>query len=538
MNYKKSLKHLRRDMRDDWFYDTLGYEDLLEAVDSLQDVIAENLEINHGEYGVGRRGVYDIPKKTLGLRYTLEIDFYDRFLYQSICTYLIPYFDPLLSNRVLSNRFNKFGKEKYLFKNNIEMWKNYENITYLALKEGKCLLTTDLLSYFEQISVDVVEKAFVGMISNLACTGAEKYRIRSAITTLKLVLEKWCYNSTQGLPQNRDASSFVANVVLSSVDKTMEEKGYDYFRYVDDIRIICDDERQAKRALNDLIYELRELGLSTNSKKTAILHYDSEDLSEFFPGKDDRMTLIDTMWRSRSKKVITRSIPVLIDFIDELIEKDKTQERTFRFCINRAKTLVATNIFDSNSILASRLADSLIAELSKQPVSTDQFCSILMDLELTAGHLTKIEEFLTDEKIAIFGWQNYHLYLLLAAKKYKSDTLIQFSRKLINEGFYRPEVSACLIYLAVVGALGELEELIEKYDQDIWPYQHQRYFMLALQESTSEKLQALYPKIGFRVRGTTKRLGQSKIYVKSPLYFWKNKSTSLHNIYDELSQYD
>lgn len=45
-----------------------------------------------------------------------------------------------------------------------------------------------------------------------------------------------------GLPQNRDASSFLSNVLLSRVDKAMAGKGYDYYRYVDDIRVIADDE--------------------------------------------------------------------------------------------------------------------------------------------------------------------------------------------------------------------------------------------------------------------------------------------------------
>ncbi|WP_219625473.1 hypothetical protein, partial [Vibrio parahaemolyticus] len=86
-----------------------------------------------GNYESGDRALYDVPKRALGLRYTLETDFYDRFLYQAICTYLIPYFDPLLSNRVFSHRFNKHGKKKYLFKHRIELWNTFENLSYVAL---------------------------------------------------------------------------------------------------------------------------------------------------------------------------------------------------------------------------------------------------------------------------------------------------------------------------------------------------------------------------------------------------------------------
>ncbi|MCP4700849.1 MAG: hypothetical protein GY862_28945, partial [Gammaproteobacteria bacterium] len=96
-------------MRDDWFYDTVRYEDLLSDKKSLHEILEKNLEINHGVYETGKKSTYDVPKSPLGLRYTLEIDFYDRFIYQAICTYLMPFFDPLLSNRVLSHRYNKYG---------------------------------------------------------------------------------------------------------------------------------------------------------------------------------------------------------------------------------------------------------------------------------------------------------------------------------------------------------------------------------------------------------------------------------------------
>lgn len=201
-----TLKHLRQDMKDDWFYDAVRYEDLLTNCKDLRRVLLENLEINHGIYKSGDKVVYDVPKRALGLRYTLELDFYDRFLYQAICTFLIPYFDPLLSNRVFSHRFNKYGKPKYLFKHRIELWNTFENLTHLALVDGKTLLVTDLLNYFEQITIEEVESAFIGMIADIKASGAEKNTIRSAVSTLRALLEKWCYSERHGLPQNRDAS--------------------------------------------------------------------------------------------------------------------------------------------------------------------------------------------------------------------------------------------------------------------------------------------------------------------------------------------
>ncbi len=256
INIAKTIKHLRKDMVDDWFYDTVGYEDLLSNPSSLFKILQKNLETNHGLYQSGSKTIYDVPKNPLGLRYTLEIDFYDRFIYQAICTFLVPFFDPLLSPSVLSHRYDKHGDKGLLFRNPIDMWDTFQNISHSAIVDGQCLLITDLLNYFEHISIASVENAFIGMMSKIEASGGEKNTIRSAITTLKALLEKWCFNEHHGLPQNRDASSFIANVVLDSVDKRMKAAGYDYWRYVDDIRITCANDAEAKRALNAWLFRV------------------------------------------------------------------------------------------------------------------------------------------------------------------------------------------------------------------------------------------------------------------------------------------
>lgn len=532
-----TLKHLRQDMKDDWFYDAVRYEDLLSNRKNLRKILEENLDINHGVYKSGDKAIYDVPKRALGLRYTLEIDFYDRFIYQAICTFLMPYFDPLLSNRVFSHRFNKYGDSKYLFKHRIELWNTFENLSHLALVDNKTLLVTDLLNYFEQITVEAVENAFVTMISHIKASGSEKNIIRSAVTTLKALLEKWCYSERHGLPQNRDASSFIANIVLDAVDKSMTSKGYDYFRYVDDIRIICNDEMEAKRALNDLIFELRKLSLNINSKKTIILDKHSENIAEFFPGKNDTMTLIDTMWRSKSKKVIARSIPVLFEFLQQQVNAGETQSRPFRYCVNRFKTLISSNLFDSKSILASEIADVLIKEFSKQPVSTDQFCKLLMDLDLSRDQTQSVVDFIVNKNIAIHGWQNYHLILLMAYKKHVSDALVNHCKAQITRSVQNPEVPACFIYLASIGLESEVEEFIKDFKAS-WPYQHQRYFLIALQNTSKEKMRPMLGKVDYRLKGTIDRLQGNKKFKGETVYLKEFNMTLIDEIYDELSPYE
>lgn len=296
------LQHLKQDMRDDWFVDVLQHQDLFSNKLQLHDTLKSLLLEENGRYLGCERQAYDIPKKGLGIRYSLETDFYDRFIYQAICSYLMPFYDPLLSHRVLGHRHNKKRlSERYIFKSRIDLWKTFEGVTKTALSNDQSLLVTDLINYFENISLSAISTSFEIMLEKVSASGPEKTLIRNAIHTLCTLLARWGYNERHGLPQNRDASSFIANVVLNSVDQNMVALGYDYYRYVDDIRIICSSPRTAKKALTDLINQLRKLGMNINSGKTAILTKDTPDseIAENFPTTDDRTLTIDSMWRSR-----------------------------------------------------------------------------------------------------------------------------------------------------------------------------------------------------------------------------------------------
>jgi hypothetical protein len=532
------LSHMRQDLKDDWFFDPFNYLDLFKDRDSLIDVINESLHTGHGHYETGSRQVYDVPKASLGLRYSLEVDFYDRFLYQAICSFLIPYFDPLLSNRVFSHRYNKFrSKEKDLFKSRIDLWQTFEGFSRLGLEDGKTLLVTDLINYFEYISIESIESSFLKLLARVHATGAEKTRIRSAIFTLTKLLEKWCFNNRFGLPQNRDPSSFIANIVLSELDQNMINKGYDYLRYVDDIRIVCETPYSAKQALNDLIGELRKLGLNINSKKTIILDASStaEDKLKVFPGYDDLTSAVDSMWRSRSKKLITRSIQYLTELLIREVETQNTQSRTFRFCINRFKSLIATDIFDLKSVFATQIANSLISNLEAQPVSTDQFCKLLSTLNLENDQLKSIENFLLDENKAIFEWQNYHLWILCAKLSYASDDLIQKALNIIEHKIKSAEVPACFIYLACVAKTNELVKFIPSYTKD-WPYQHKRLYLIAMQATDGRTLSPLRSQIDYRVSNTIQRLRGNALLKDK--YFIEEQHSEYSDIYDELNPYD
>jgi len=532
------LAQLNQDMRDDWFFDTIYYKDLFAGKHNLKALISDLLLEGNGRYSASSRQVCDIPKKGLGVRYSLETDFYDRFIYQAICSFLIKYYDPMLSHRVLGHRYNKETKDnRYLFKNRIELWATFEGITYTAFKDEKVLLATDLINYFENITIDAIRHAFESKLDRIQASGKEKFQIRNAISTLCDLLARWSFSERHGLPQNRDASSFIANVVLSDVDRKMADLGYDYYRYVDDIRIICDSQQQARKALHQLIAQLRTVGMNINSAKTRILTRQDAPatLAEFFPNTDDRSSAIDSMWKSRSRRVIARSIPLIHEMVRECIEKKETQSRQFRFAVNRLAILIDADIFDVGSELSDELVHLLLNTMEEQAASTDQYCRLFSMLELTPAALLEIENYLADEERSIYHWQNYQLWFVLARKKYKSANLLEVASRKIEKDVLAIDVPAIFIYLYCVEEAERLRPVIQRFNAD-WPYMHKRYFLFATKDFPSDDLKPLFNAVGTRVKGTVVRAKAHFNEHGQPL--GKKEKVKMLDIYEHVSPYD
>ncbi|HBP6730386.1 TPA: RNA-directed DNA polymerase [Pseudomonas aeruginosa] len=531
------LQHLNQDMRDDWFTDVIHHRDLFSNINNLHETLQSLLLDGNGKYPGGRRTIYNIPKKGIGVRYSLETDFYDRFIYQSICSFLIPFYDPLLSHRVLGHRYNKNRtSEKYIFKSRIDLWSTFEGVTRTAFPNDQALLVTDLINYYENITTESIRSAFENLLDKVSASGQEKLLIRNAIQTLCEQLTRWGYSESHGLPQNRDASSFIANVVLNSVDHTMVEKGYDYYRYVDDIRIICDNPRAARKALTELINQLRTVGMNINSGKTKILtkHSSEAEINESFPTTDDRSITIESMWRSRSRRVIARSAKYIHQLLRECIEQKETQSRQFRFAVNRLIQLVEANLFDIHKALATDLKSLIINTLEDHAASTDQFCRLLGAFGLDQQELKTITSYLQDSERSIHSWQNFHLWLLLAKQKHKSEELIGLALKTIQSDILLPEVAAIFIYLRSIDEAAKLKPLVQEFSST-WPYYHQRNFLLATSEFEAEEVKPLISKLHTKLLRTSSR---ARPYFENGIPLTDREPRNILDLYEEISPYD
>lgn len=532
------LKHLRQDMRDDWYFDCLQYQDLFNAPNEAKKTIILLLQEWNGVYCGARSIVRNIPKKGYGERYGLETDFFDRFIYQAICSFLIPYYDKLLSHRVLSYRYDtKPLDPKYLFKPKISRWFTFEGVTLTFVGSKKYLLVTDLSNFFENISRAQLINELELAIPDIQTTGPEKLQIRNAIRTLDKLLEQWTFSGKHGLPQNRDTSSFLSNILLSSVDREMEKKGYDYYRYVDDIRIIADSELHAKRALQDLIRQLRTVGLNINASKTEILAPDTskEKLAEYFPSQDSTTNAINYMWQSRSRRLVIRSVTYIFNILIDCIASNNTQSRQFRFAVNRIAQIVESGLFDVNDALSKILLDTLSETLFNEAVSTDQYCRLIKILDQNGRCLPRLEAFVLAEDKAIHDWQNYNIWLLLAVKKHRSVALVELADRKLQEDMKSGESAAIFIWLRCVGETELIKRSVQGFSASL-PYQNARYLLISASMLPEVNLQMLHGLVPTGLMGTVVRAARHNN--EDGLPFAAREKTDLLNLVDEVNEYD
>ena len=123
---------------------------------------------------------------------------------------------------------------------------------------------------------------------------------------------------------------------------------------------------------------------------------------------------------------------------------------------------------------------------------------------------------------------------MIARKKWKHDDLLRVALERIEEDVLQPEVPAIFIYLRCVDEASLLLPLIKKFKSD-WPYYHQRSFLLATSSFERDELKPLLVELGPKLQGTVNR---ARSIIKDGVPLQNMETTSLFNIYEEVSPYD
>lgn len=316
-NLDVALRRLKQDIRDDWFPDFLEFKDLFSNKDYFINQLNKYLNSND-LYEPSSALHFDIPKPGFTIRYSSETNILDRLMYQACVDLIAPDLDKIHSGSIYSHRINSDWGSKYLFKYAVDEWNKFLTDTKMELDKdaNEVLLITDLSNYYESISIKDLINTLNFQISNLPLDAEREKEFKKVSNQLHKLLYKWCQPDTKrGIPQNRDASSFLSNIFLNPVDDIMLKSGYQYFRYMDDIRVVCKNKFEGRKALKLLVSELRKKGLNVNSKKTQILDLNNSDqrsmANEALQKSDKQIDQIENLLKAKQARGVQIAVPLL-----------------------------------------------------------------------------------------------------------------------------------------------------------------------------------------------------------------------------------
>lgn len=510
-------RQLRRDLLDDWFPDPRRFEDMLD-VDHVEAILVDNFQHNEGAFKPEKRTLFNIPKSNFTLRYGLEISLAERALYQALAARLVPLYDPLIPWSVFSHRAAEDPSGRYLFRRAIPAWQDFTGVVRDGLSGTQVLLSTDLTNYFENIDLENLRKTLIELLPEIGTDATEKAVIRTHIATLFECLKSWCYSEWAGLPQNRDASSFLANIYMLPVDRAMIAQGYRYFRYMDDIKIACDSEHQARKALKSLSLELRCRGLSVNSGKTAIVPVEeAEEIAKCLDAGEAELQQIDAIWQTRSLRSISRSFPLLSDLTQRLLRGGEVGSRAFRYCIRRLEALASCPEFEVPDAYFAPITPLVTDALSACPASTDELTRYLRAVPTTDGDLDRVAQLLQDEERNYYTWQNYRLWVLLVQKKFNRTELVTFAMTIVRDQADCATRCGATLYAGAFGSKDDRIAIAQRFGS-LESFMGQRAALLAIQELhfTPHVRDHVRPNLRKDLKNVYKGLSRQGIYVAPP----------------------
>ena len=179
----------------------------------------------------------------------------DRVIQQAIAQVLTPIFDPGFSNNSFGFRPGRNGQQAV---------KQVQRI----IKEGRRIaVDVDLSKFFDRVDHDLLMTYLGRKVKDKRLLKLISLYLRAGVMDNQRYLE-----SREGVPQGGPLSPLLANIMLDSLDKELENRGHKFARYADDFTIVVKSQRAGERVLRSISqYLQRRLKLVVNTSKSHVV---------------------------------------------------------------------------------------------------------------------------------------------------------------------------------------------------------------------------------------------------------------------------
>jgi len=466
LDLNKALERVRTDMLDEWYYDSLQYIDLLKP----DFLFAQFKEYFYSDkYKACKAEKFYVPKNNFTLREAYILPLTDRIVYMAIVGELSDVIEESLIPNVFASRFNRINDSNLLI-NGVEQWikMRYKISKELKTKKDEntfkygCILHIDILNYYDNID----KKLLIEKLKRIAINENHLKTIDLLNNFLHDYSDKSC-----GLPQNNDASALLATFYLNQVDVFMQNHTQSYYRFVDDIKILCSDKYEARKYLTLIEKELKRCHLSVNSQKTKIIEIlddnktsvNSENVlsrNEFHKIYNLELEKIKVLSKSINYQNRNEAFHCAIKLLNESINVDENendeQSRNLSLSLRIIEDLGRSKIHfltDKNALFTS--LKKAVSTLKDKPWITYQLCkilSLLEDEDFKANFLGDLKKLVLDERYNLYPYQQFQIWLLLSKQKIHDKKLIQFAsqRVEVNDKTQTATTASQILYLSTV----------------------------------------------------------------------------------------
>jgi len=258
VDFAHSMRHLRSQdlVRDIWVPDILRFADDLADVGRIEAAAASRLDLVEP---FDSPTIVPIPKSAIFQRNATNLTLVDRLAYHAAVLALSSRIEAQTGDGVFSARLA--SERNRFLRPGAESWVRWKKAVEVELGLDRWMAETDITSFFDCIHHTI-------LMQDLENLGAAP-PLRSAIREM---LKTWSTTPNTGIPQGPDASRVLANFYMLPIDEVMAAlPDVEYFRYMDDMRIVSPDRHSAIAALRVLDVECRKRNLYLSTKKTQLL---------------------------------------------------------------------------------------------------------------------------------------------------------------------------------------------------------------------------------------------------------------------------
>jgi len=401
---------------------------------------------------------------------------------------------------------NSFSTSKYFNQLHFN-FKTTNDFKQRLLYGGKKILSVDLANYYHSLYTHSIPWIIMGK------DRAKKDRKSGFANHLDKIITQCQFDETHGIPTGNLLSRIIAELYMCYVDLKMEEKGYKYSRYVDDISFPYSLEIERENFYKDFNQICREHNLIINERKTIISVFpfvDKNDKNYIFSflEKLSKKDSVNT-WKSKLSNFVDfcisqeasgnkGAIKSVFPVITNSIEKQKLPKKMVNIIFSQTNSLTKFNLFEKIldlSLKDSRLTNRFIdffERLTKLGFSKKRAVSIVK------RHFLDNKQFYRS-KLTYYN-ENHHdqeLYQLLLYFVEFDDGMVTTKNnllKIVNNN--TDDFSLCLVSILYLKKKYKIDLWLKEIDQllidthDYYPansirmtekYWLLRYFLYSLQ---------------------------------------------------------